>query len=45
MRSLNLNNMYMKKYLEKMNSMGLVVCNGSEYSITTKGKEFYSLLK
>lgn len=44
-RRMNLNYVYLIRYLKRIDELGLINFNNKEYSLSVKGKEFYKLLK
>lgn len=44
-RLMNLNYVYLIRYLKRIDELGLIVYNKKEYSLSVKGKEFYKLLQ
>lgn len=44
-KRMNLNYVYLIRYLKRIDSFGLIEFKAGEYSLSEKGKEFYKLLK
>lgn len=44
-RLMNLNYVYLIRYLKRIDELGLIIYDKKEYSLSEKGKEFYKLLQ